>query len=109
MKTENETIKAKNDEFEAKEALAVKMEMVEKLLKESELPKEMITDYFKESLLKLEDEDQVKKSIEDRKKVTEASKGKVVNSGDEFTGDKEKNEKVTDADKKAVIEAVKSQ
>ena len=108
LKTENETIKGKNDEFEAKEKMAAKVEMVDRLLKEAELPKEIVTDYFKESLLKL-DEEQVKESIIDRKKVTEAKAGKVVDSGDEFDGGEKEKKEATEADKKSVVDAVRSQ
>lgn len=107
LKTENETIKAKNDEFEAKEKMAAKVEMIDKLLKESELPKEMVTDYFREMLLKL-DEEHVKEAIADRKKVTEKT-GKVTDSGDEFDGGEKEKKEATETDKKAVIEAAKSQ
>lgn len=51
---ENEELQKKVDEMEVKEALAGKKAIIDKLLEESELPKEAITDVFRKSLETIE-------------------------------------------------------
>ena len=51
---ESEELQKKVDEMEVKEALAGKKAIIDKLLEESELPKEAITDVFRKSLETIE-------------------------------------------------------
>jgi len=79
----NETLKKENDEFKVRESVATKTAAVNKLLEESKLPKEVITDTFRESLEKADDEAGMKALIDDRKKLFESAKSGVVNMGGE--------------------------
>jgi len=77
------TLKKANDEYQVKEALAVKSQAVNKAIEESKLPKEAITDTFRESLMAAKDDVAVKAIIEDRKKLIESASGGVRNMGGE--------------------------
>ena len=106
LKKENGDLKGKNDNYEAEKNLAAKKETVDSLLEEAKLPKEIVTDYFREGLLAL-DEEGIKKAIDDRKHIAEATKGKVTESGDEFANTQQKEGAPTEEDKKKVIGAVR--
>jgi hypothetical protein len=67
----NEELKKANDEFKAKEAVAAKAAKVDKKLADSKLPKEAITDTFRASLMKAEDDKAIDDMITDRKKIVE--------------------------------------
>ena len=95
LQKENDEMKKKVDEITVSEALAQKNALIEKLIKESELPDEAVTDVFKSQLRgvkeqKLEDdkvvtvEEGIKTLIEDRKALVKKDSGKVRGSGDEF-------------------------
>lgn len=66
---ENKTLKTENDEFKVAKSLSEKSGKVDKLLEESKLPKEAITDTFKNSLLEAKDEEAMKALVEDRQKL----------------------------------------
>ena len=102
---EKKELAAKVDEFEVKESIRHKNEVIDKVLKESKLPNEAITDVFRESLYGVNgdtDED-VKKNaqamIDDRKAVIESVKnGGVVNNtekGDNDDNDDKKGKNVS--------------
>ena len=76
-------LKLKIDEFEVKEAAKEKAEKVDALITESKLPKEFVTDVFKESLLEADSEDKIKKLIDDRKTIVESKQGGVHGMGDD--------------------------
>ncbi len=85
------TLKKANDEYQVKEALAVKSQAVNKAIEESKLPKEAITDTFRESLMAAKDDVAVKAIIEDRKKLIESASGGVRNMGGEGNTNEGKN------------------
>ena len=73
---ERDTLKEAVSNHELAEKAVAKKVTIDKLIEEAELPKEVITDEFKESLVKLEGEDfedQVKAKIVDRKAVWESA------------------------------------
>lgn len=90
LKESIETLKKENDEFKVKESVAAKAATVNKLLEEAKLPKDVITDTFRETLEKAEDEAGMKALIEDRKKLFENAKSGVVNMGGEQQVDESK-------------------
>lgn len=71
---ERDALKKKNDEFTVKDALAVKKESVDKILKESKLPEVAVTDTFRQTLLEAKDGDTMKALIEDRQKLVSGKK-----------------------------------
>ena len=85
------TLKKANDEYQVKEALAVKTNAVNKAIEESKLPKEAITDTFRESLMAAKDDVAVKAIIEDRKKLIESASGGVRNMGGDGNMNENKN------------------
>ncbi|MFH1623575.1 MAG: hypothetical protein ABID54_00275 [Pseudomonadota bacterium] len=105
LKKENDQLKGENDTFKAEKSLSEKKIAVNKLVEEAKLPKELKTEFFMESLLKLDDEE-IKKAIEERQHIAEATKGKVTESGEEFV--LEGGAKVTDAKKKEVVESIRA-
>lgn len=95
---ELKTAKKELDELKAKEAYRTKKELIEKLVSESELPKEAVTELWKDTLMQVEEKvvddervtikEQVKKLIADRLAVVKS--GTIKGSGDEKgTGTKE--------------------
>ena len=66
---ENSTLKNKLDEYDVKEKVRAKEDLIQTLLDEAELPKELVTDIFKESLQSAEGKEKVAGLIEDRKKL----------------------------------------
>ena len=103
LEKNNTDLKTENDKFTAEKALAEKKGMIHTILDEAKLPKELVTDFFRESLLAL-DEEGIKKSVEERKQIAEKTKGVVTESGEEFQEEKDINE----ADKVAVKAAIRS-
>jgi len=77
---DNKGLKLKVDEFEVKEAAVKKAAKVDELVEKEKLPKEAVTDVFKESLMAADDE-KVQKLIADRKALYESVKGGVKNMG----------------------------
>jgi len=76
IREERDTFKAKADEADAKDALAVKRETADKLIAEAKLPKEAVTDAFLESVLAAKDDDGMKTLVEDRAKLVLNAKPK---------------------------------
>jgi len=100
---ERDALKVKVDEFEVVEAKRAKVEKVNKLLQESKLPKEAITDAFKEMLEKA-DENDVPKLIEDRKALLQNTKGGVKNNNTEYDfKESDKKQNAGKAEGKAVL------
>lgn len=71
------------DDFEVKEAVTVKEAKIITMLDESKLPKESITEAFKESLRKCSTDDEIGQQIADRQKLVESSKDGVHGMGDD--------------------------
>ena len=109
--TESEK-KLKNDldEFQVKEAATKKAERVDTLLEESKIPATLITSTFRESLIGTEDEDIIKKLIEDRKTLVKPSKKQVHDMGDhtEFNEGEHENELSDEDLEKQMIESAQS-
>jgi len=76
LKEENEAQKRELDEYKAKEAMQKISSEIDEELKEAKLPEQLVTDTFKESLLKAKDADERKKLIEDRKEIAKGFKAK---------------------------------
>ncbi len=93
LKTENDKLKGKVDVFEAKANMSEKTELVNRLIDEVKLPKEVITDLFKSQLMQVEEakdgdkvitvEEQIKSLLADRKAIA-GNKG-VRNMGSHQT------------------------
>jgi hypothetical protein len=83
LKTENEELKKKVDEYETRDKKAAKESMIAEKIKETKLPDEAFTDFFKESLMKLTDEE-IDKALEDRKELWN-KKPAATPKQDEFT------------------------
>lgn len=111
LKKENEGLKKELDEYKAKDKKAAKEAFIAEAIKEAKLPEDAITDFWKESLMK-KDEEEIKQDIEDRKGLWEGKVKKVVTeSGDEYkmvnddktdTFDKEKKESAMSKIREAV-------
>lgn len=74
LEKENKDLTEELDEYKAKEKLQKKQEKINKKIEEAELPDELVTDVFKESLLSAK-EDKIADLIEDRKKLLEIGDG----------------------------------
>ncbi len=97
LETENKDMKEKLDVFEATANLAGKKEMVLKMLTASKLPKELITDTFKNSLMNVQEstddkgvvisiEDGIKHLIKDRALLKKTGVKSMGGSSDIFEG-----------------------
>lgn len=75
---ELKTLREEIDRYKAAEALAAKRAGVEKLLEEAKLPKELVTDVFRGTLLEAKDDAAAKALIEDRKTLAVKTAGKPV-------------------------------
>jgi len=95
---EIKTLKQKVDDYKVKESVIEKKENVQKILKESEIPEELVTEVFVESLNDAKDDAVVKKLIEDRKTVAKDLKAGVKNYGSDKKLDESKKKEVTDDD-----------
>ena len=89
-------LKLKVEEYELKEKVALKKELVEKLITESELPEKAITPLIRELLMAFETEDKMKAILEDRKAFLASISEGVVDLGAE----KNLDEKLKEAEKK---------
>jgi len=127
LKTELSDAKKKIDDITVSEALAAKEAMIEKLIKEADLPAEAVTDVFKETLRGIKEskvkdsegkeekvitvEEGMKKIIEDRKLIVKTPKKVVTNSGDEFfvkdSKESKGNKAVEDKDVDSFIKNIK--
>jgi len=112
LEDENKKLKIEIDGYIVKEMVAKKKEEIAKLLSESKLPAEAITDTFVKILEKVEEkkdgdkvvsvEEQIKELIEDRVKLVELDKSKVKNMGEKSsTG-------ITEEVKKEIKYAIKA-
>uniref|UniRef100_A0A6M3LKV6 Uncharacterized protein n=1 Tax=viral metagenome TaxID=1070528 RepID=A0A6M3LKV6_9ZZZZ len=98
LESELRDAKLKLDEIAVVEKRAIKKAAIDKLISESELPKEAVTDLFMETLMTLEDDvegEEVKKSVEEKVKAyiadrligivkIEKKKGSIKDAGEEF-------------------------
>ena len=118
MKTEveklteaNKAQAAKLDEYQVAEKLADKTEAVDKLIVESKIPEDGITEVFKSTLMEAKDDEARKALIEDRKALMEGKKttkkSGVTDMGDENTEDKKEIQESTDvtSEFKTAVEA----
>jgi len=89
----NKAQESKLDEYQVAEKLAEKTEAVDKLIVESKIPEDGITDVFKSQLMEAKDDDARKALIDDRKLLMEGKKATkktgVIGMGDENTDDEE--------------------
>lgn len=70
--TELKQLREQVDAYQAKEKLAEKQRLVESKLSESKLPKEVITDLFREQLMEAKDADAIDALIQDRASFVKA-------------------------------------
>lgn len=69
LEAENKRLREKVDAYEAKEAAEARQRLMDEMLEDAKLPKELVTEFFREQLEAAEDEDAVRRMIEDRKKL----------------------------------------
>jgi len=87
LEEERDTLKVKVDEYQTKEAMAAKRDTIDKLIKEAELPEEAISDIFKQDLMKLKEEEDIKSRIKDRKALIGAQEAQIKGNGRRKEGD----------------------
>ena len=80
---ERDELKKKVDEFEAKEKGAKKESFISEKITELKMPKDIITDVFKNNLMVMEDEEIVS-ALKDRKEIFLKGQKVVRNAGDEY-------------------------
>lgn len=97
LKTENSDLATKLDDAELKLKAQEDDKAVAKLLKESKLPEDAITDTFVANLKKCETEEDRKALIDDRKNLLE-SNGAVINPGKDVNNDTGNNSGVPSVD-----------
>jgi len=96
---ENDDLTKKVDEYEVAETLRKKEARINELLEESKLPEEVVTDKFRETLKKADDEDEMNELIADRKELVEKKSGKIDdNNSEEPKDDKTTKEPTTKED-----------
>jgi predicted nuclease with TOPRIM domain len=98
LEKQNKELSTELDEIKVVEAITKKKSLVDKLIAEAKLPKEVVSELFVDDLMSLEEkkdgdkiitfEAQVKDRINERKKLT-AKSGRVVDNGDSFDNTKE--------------------
>lgn len=107
LEESNKKIKAENDDYKVAEAVAEKTEAIDKVLKESKIPEEYITETFKTQLIEAKDDEARKAIIEDRqallKGVKPGKKTGVKGMGDE-THVEESEDEDTSTDKEITNE-----
>jgi len=106
LKEENEKLKKENDEFKLKEQVAERELQIQKLIDEAKIEKTYVSEIFLSSLRAAKDDEEVKKMLEDRKKIIEAGSKGVKGMGDETKVLEGKDKKASDPDEyeKAVKE-----
>jgi len=97
---ERDELKAKVDEFETKEKGAKKEAFISGQMVELKVPKDIITDVFKASLMGMEDKEIVE-AIKDRKDIFMKGQKVVRNAGDEYVPKLESEDNADDLAKKA--------
>ncbi|HEY6022022.1 MAG TPA: hypothetical protein VIY48_19795 [Candidatus Paceibacterota bacterium] len=83
LKTQNSDLKKKVDDYEVKEAVAVKKIEIEKEITESKIPTEYVTEVLRESLMEAKTPENRKMILADRMKIIEAGTKGVKGAGDE--------------------------
>ena len=81
LETEKGTLQQKVDDFEVKEAIALRREKITKLLKEHDLPEQAVTETFKKDLEKFEKDEDIIERIKDRKALVSSVSGEVTGNG----------------------------
>ena len=105
------TLKLKVEEFEIKEKLAQKKELVERLITEAGLPEKAVSPLLKELLLVVESEEKMRAILEDRKAFVASVSEGVVGLGNAKNLDEElnlvekKEEKVVENKEKSSVGA----
>ena len=94
LTVENAALKKTNDDNQVKEAASEKKAKIDQMLKESKLPKEAITDVFRESLETAEDDAKIKARIDERKELIEGAQKGVKGMGPAGKGGDGKDDKV---------------
>lgn len=103
---ENARLKKENDEFRAANALREKRERIDAKLAESKLPKEAVTDTFRDTLLEAKDDDAVDALIKDRKEFVVEGKSRPKQKGKDALDNKSGGTKREVNDSKSFTEAV---
>lgn len=107
LKEESEKLKKENDEYKLREQVASREQKILALIEESKLDKKYVSEIFMESLRSAKDDEEVKKMLEDRKKIVEAGSKGVKGMGDDkkvLEGNEDKKESSTDDYEKAIKE-----
>ena len=96
--TVNDELRIKLDEFELKEKVEAKQNMVQSLVKEHGLEQDYVSEVFIEDLMKLEEAEDIVSRIKDRKSLRESTAGEVTGNGQRQTKEtKEGEEKEEDS------------
>jgi DNA repair exonuclease SbcCD ATPase subunit len=110
LKKENETMKKELDEFKVRETKSKKETFINDKVKELKVPADAVTEYYKTDLMS-KDEEEIVKSLEDRKQAWNKGSGDVTGSGDEksLTEDETEEQKAkTDKAEVDFVESMKS-
>lgn len=92
-------LQKENDELKVRLALLEKQATINGLIKD--VPKEIRTEYFIDSLVRADDEEEMKRIVDNQ--LAASGKGKVINSGEEFGPE----EGPSEGNKKAVLKSIK--
>lgn len=76
-------VKLKLDEFEAKDKLAKKEAFIASKIEELKVPKDVITDFFRQDLM-LKEEKEIEEALKDRRDLLLKTQGKIKNAGEEY-------------------------
>ena len=92
LKKEKDETSKELDTYKVKEAKSAKEAFIAKTIKDEELADEAVTKYFKEDLM-TKDEEDIVKSVKDRKSLWDKDSGEVKDNGEEFVAKKEEGDK----------------
>lgn len=113
LEKKNKEMAKELDEIKVVEAISKKKVVISQIIAEAKLPKEAVSDIFKDDLMSLEEkkdgdkiitfESQVKSRVEERKKLT--ADGIVTDNGDEFDETKESKKNTKKKEPKEALES----
>lgn len=83
LKEEKKKLEEKNDEYKLKEQVAEKEQKILASIEESKIDKQFVSEIFMQSLRSAKDDEEIKKMLEDRKKIVEAGSKGVRGMGDD--------------------------
>lgn len=89
VEKERDGLKVKVDEFETAQKKTQKESFIKEQVKEAKLPDEAVSDVFMEDLMS-KNEDEIKKSIQDRKELWNSKKTVIKGAGEEFVSNDNK-------------------